>query len=122
MTVKVPLLKTRCGSCRLLVIEGNLAVYKRFSCPKNRHIPNVVTRSWASGCGMYQKGIPVTKQMREDNLQRSPIFFTKQLGIRVTPDQRTVIVLAKEGFKLGIDSSQMSDTKVVITTLKKDGS
>ena len=114
----VPLLKTKCGSCSHLVIEGNLDSHKRYSCFKNKHISAFVTKDWAKKCASHKSGSPVTKQMREDNVKRIPIFFTHQFGVHITPDHRTIIIVAKEGFKLAIDASQTDESKMVITSLR----
>lgn len=116
---EIPLLETKCGGCHLLVINEKLDAYPKYSCPRNRKgMPEMVPKFWATQCPS-ERGLPVTKQMKENNLQKTPVFFTKQFGIRVTPDYKTVFIIAKKGFKLAIDPSQSSEYKIVVTSLKE---
>lgn len=118
---QVPLLETPCGSCHLLVINANLESPKRYSCPRNKHIPEFVNPNWAQRCTQRETGYPITKQIREDNIKKNPVFYTNRFKIRITPSHRTVNVEAKNGWKLALDASQSSEKKFVITSLEDNG-
>ncbi|RLI46933.1 hypothetical protein DRO69_02080 [Candidatus Bathyarchaeota archaeon] len=108
---RVFLLDTKCGSCSLLVKEGA----NRFSCPRNpRGIPRLVPQNWATHCSNYVAGKP----KKQKPSKQETVFFTRWFGVRVTPDYRSVIVVAKKGFKLVV--SQSSEEKIVVTSLKKE--
>jgi hypothetical protein len=63
---------------------------------------------------MCESGKPQTNPPKDEDNQ---IFFTRWFGVRVTPDYRTVVIVAKKGFKLAMDPSQTSEQKIVVTSL-----
>jgi len=98
------------------VIEPN----QSYSCPRNpRGIPTKVNEDWASHCGLHKLGKPKRRRVIKDD-GNSQIFFTSQFGVRVTPDYRSIVVVAKNGYELKIDPSQSSEQKIVVTSLKEE--
>jgi hypothetical protein len=95
----------KCCNCNLLmkkaqpIRENKMIKYYRVTCPH------------------YNSICP--KIDEKDREELNPVFFTRWFELHVLPDYRTIMVTAKDGYKLAVDPSQTNEEKIVVTSLRK---
>jgi hypothetical protein len=109
----VGVLKTKCGSCKLLQVDEKGG----FSCPRNRWIPKDVEKFWAVHCNLYERGGPQKVDAVAEKREQT-VFFTRWFAVNVNKDYKTVKVVARNGYKLKVTPESTCE-KILVVALKE---